>query len=752
MLESSETLNSEQNDLSYSIFLEQKTQQKPDINENNINDILSRRSNVWISDESVDSCYRCRTKFSWFLRKHHCRCCGRIFCYNCSSFTINAVNTNSYGLVDPDQYLYDLMDNKNFNQYRSCLRCYTLFNKIKDIHSLIIILQLLPLTIRDYYNLRELNKIWYQASTIVLSKFREIQYHLPSTILNTFEKRILLNNIKLIQGHNKLICQFIKSFDWDNVSCNDMKNYISIFKNKIRICNCWNLMCCRECNVELTDNEVIDILVHVKNPILRQFALKYLTDDLEKLECYIPILTYCIRYDLMDDTYRTVRSLLIDSSMGCYNILYSFYWELIVQLDTVEFRDTYANTLNRLLKKLSTEYGKDSVDDLNSGNRLIDVIVKISSQTDGKLSKSSDQLIVNWLISMGIYHYQFRIPLRPSLILEEIKFNDIVIKRSATNPVLIPCKIRIDSEEDTARNDLKCINVGPDNLTYSFIYKSEDIRKDRIVSSIIKIMDIILKENNMDLDIVTYGVLPTSNNAGLIEIVPESETLYNIKYNMKYSIQNYIMENNEDEPVNNVRNRFINSTAAYCVITYLLGIGDRHLDNIMITKDGRLFHIDYSFVLGHDPKPLAPQMRIIPEMVDALGGIGSKRYKLFEQICTNCYNCLRRHSNLFMNMLFLLTRIENNRFTVSQLEKEIGKRFLPSEYFSQAKVHLIKTINDSKASYNLVDFLHYQYKEHLNISSISSSLSSPSIIQNSLIPHANNLINRFHSIINPYKS
>ena len=48
-----------------------------------------------------------------------------------------------------------------------------------------------------------------------------------------------------------------------------------------------------------------------------------------------------------------------------------------------------------------------------------------------------------------------------------------------------------------------------------------------------------------------------------------------------------------------VLDHFVRSLAGYSVATRVLGVGDRHNDNIMVASDGRYFHVDFGHFLGH---------------------------------------------------------------------------------------------------------------------------------------------------------
>ena len=37
----------------------------------------------WVPDDAATVCHNCNVKFTWSVRRHHCRHCGRVFCANC---------------------------------------------------------------------------------------------------------------------------------------------------------------------------------------------------------------------------------------------------------------------------------------------------------------------------------------------------------------------------------------------------------------------------------------------------------------------------------------------------------------------------------------------------------------------------------------------------------------------------------------------------------------------------------------------
>lgn len=100
------------------------------------------------------------------------------------------------------------------------------------------------------------------------------------------------------------------------------------------------------------------------------------------------------------------------------------------------------------------------------------------------------------------------------------------------------------------------------------------------------------------------------------------------------------------------------SCASYSVITYLLGIGDRHLENLLISDDGKLFHIDFGYAMGEDPKPYPPPFKLNKPMINVFSG---KFRNKFISRCVTYYLYLRKNSKIILNLMQLM--IDSNLIT-----------------------------------------------------------------------------------------
>ena len=62
-----------------------------------------------------------------------------------------------------------------------------------------------------------------------------------------------------------------------------------------------------------------------------------------------------------------------------------------------------------------------------------------------------------------------------------------------------------------------------------------------------------------------------------------------------------MVESFDQAKYDEILDTYIKSCAGYCTVTYLMAVGDRHLENLMIDKMGHLFHIDFGFIFGKNP-------------------------------------------------------------------------------------------------------------------------------------------------------
>lgn len=139
-----------------------------------------------------------------------------------------------------------------------------------------------------------------------------------------------------------------------------------------------------------------------------------------------------------------------------------------------------------------------------------------------------------------------------------------------------------------------------------FFQVGDDLQQDMLTLQMVRIMDKLWLKEGLDLKIVTFACVPTGHKRGMIEMVTDAETLRKIQVEFGLTgpfkdrpIAEWLAKHNPSElEYERAVENFTASCAGYSVATYILGICDRHNDNIMLKTSGHLFHIDFGKFLG----------------------------------------------------------------------------------------------------------------------------------------------------------
>lgn len=240
--------------------------------------------------------------------------------------------------------------------------------------------------------------------------------------------------------------------------------------------------------------------------------------------------------------------------------------------------------------------------------------------------------------------------------------------------------------------------IGSDGQHYRFLVKQEtsgDMRKDSRLVEFVTVLNRLLFKDSMswrrDLELKTYAVLPLTEEAGMIEWVNDLDPLRKLVRDQHASLPNipdtgmiqkrYIAASDKKQFLEwaiaqcppmldrffmqrfgggtkpeewlRARNMWTRSVAVWSMAGYIVGLGDRHGENVLIeTTTGRCVHVDFAMLFDKGLTLKVPEIvpfRLTPNMVTAMGIAGFEGS--FRIICEVAMGIMRRNSDALLGVL-----------------------------------------------------------------------------------------------------
>uniref|UniRef100_A0A8C1I1E3 Phosphatidylinositol-4-phosphate 3-kinase, catalytic subunit type 2 alpha n=1 Tax=Cyprinus carpio carpio TaxID=630221 RepID=A0A8C1I1E3_CYPCA len=415
-----------------------------------------------------------------------------------------------------------------------------------------------------------------------------------------------------------------------------------------------------------------------------------------------------ILYDVLTNIYGELQAVkfechlnnalvifLLSRALGNVNIAHYLYWLL---RDTVQ-DPAFGQCYDRILGALLCLCGTGLRAELEKQTRLVQLLGALAEKVRQASSSTRQVVLLEGLERVQSFFQKnsCRLPISPSLVAKELNIKAC----SFFNSNAVPLKIAL-------------VNADPLGDEINVMFKvGEDLRQDMLALQMIRIMDRIWLQEGLDLRIVNFKCISTGKDKGMVELVPSSETLRKIQ--VEYGVTGSFKDkplaewlrkyNPAEDEYEKASENFIYTCAGCCVATYVLGICDRHNDNIMLRSTGHMFHIDFGKFLGHAQmigsfkRDRAPFV-LTSDMAYVINGgeRPTSRFQLFVDLCSQAYNLIRKHSNLFLNLLSLMTQSGLPELTGVQDLKYVHDALQPQTTDAEATIFFTRLIESSLGS------------------------------------------------------
>uniref|UniRef100_A0A0R0I0C7 Serine/threonine-protein kinase ATR n=1 Tax=Glycine max TaxID=3847 RepID=A0A0R0I0C7_SOYBN len=246
----------------------------------------------------------------------------------------------------------------------------------------------------------------------------------------------------------------------------------------------------------------------------------------------------------------------------------------------------------------------------------------------------------------------------------------------------------------------KIILLGSDGLEHPFLCKpKDDLRKDARMMEFTAMINRLLSKypesRRRKLYIRTFAVIPLTEDCGMVEWVPHTRGLRQILQDIYITCGKFDRQKTnplikqiydqcqgkrpEDEMLKNkilpmfppvfhkwflttfsepaawfrARVAYAHTTAVWSMVGHIVGLGDRHGENILFdSTSGDCVHVDFSCLFDKGlqlEKPELVPFRLTQNMIDGLGITGYEG--IFLRVCEITLSVLRTHRETLMSVL-----------------------------------------------------------------------------------------------------
>ena len=458
----------------------------------------------------------------------------------------------------------------------------------------------------------------------------------PFDDINHSEKNILWRNRYGIAKMNSLIPKLFLSSDYNNPNAN--KEFQKIIK----------------LITDLTLVQAIELLSgKYINEIVRNFAVSILKKaSISDIKIYLLQLVQALKYEKNIDN-ALARFLLETAIAHPITIGHEFFWHLRAEMYNQEVQKKFGLYLEVFVNKISLPLYKIFKDEDLMLKTLITYAEKVKKNQP---KEERDKIFKQDLASLNELYKQKRkeisLPLNFKLRVKSLIVDKCRIMNSKKKPLWLTFE-NADPLGDPIVCMLKC---------------GDDLRMDMVTLQLFQAMQTIWFESGLKVKMSLYKVLCTGYMQGMLEMVTNSDTLANIHVQEGGAIKqlfsiasvlNWIEKNCKSVSPAEAKENFLISNVAYCLATFVLGVGDRHNDNIMMKKNGELFHIDFGHFLGHFKYKMGIKRERAPfvftrQFQYVLGGDDSPLFKSFKEKLNKGYAILRKNKDVIVTLLRML--------------------------------------------------------------------------------------------------